>query len=178
MDYEFKFDNMPELRIIINYYTKNFNKLNKKYDSLYSFISGILVYQHETQEFINSRADYDNQEIIVFSRYIDSLKYDEYFINYFMYSLDANYFTIEQNNDNLTKKQNKSFRKWCQSWQNIYSKHTLIAKSIKNLIIPFQTRFLERLWDPNTSIGYEFAIKHINKLDWDTNDNLIFSLTL
>lgn len=168
-DYIFSFSSFPEIKVVINYFIENYEKFQNSYSdiSLYKFITYIL--KNNNDEFIY------NQDDIKFLRYLDSITFYEYYPEEYINKLSVFYYNFVYNESDRTKSlENKSFREWCEKWQSIYGKNTRKQKSIRNVIMPFQKEFLERLWNPHSEIGKSFAVKHINKLDWNKNNDLEF----
>ena len=51
--------------------------------------------------------------------------------------------------------ENIEFKLWCYRWQMLYDSNTNIRlRCIKNIILPFQLKFIKRLWDPHSKLGY------------------------
>ena len=174
----FRYSVFPEMGIIINYYIKNYDKLQAhNYINLYSFITSIINSRFSNSGTEISQENYLNNIIEKFFRHLDSITYDDYFIESINMKLGRFYYDfiiILGEYDYASRIANESFREWCEKWQNIYSKHTHKEKSIRNVIYPFQKKFLKRLWDPHTNIGFGFAEKNMNKIEWNSNGELKF----
>ncbi len=86
--------------------------------------------------------------ILEFNTEIDFLFYN--------YNFTDNYISI---NNNLIQ--------FCKEWDRIFNKQK--EQKLLTVIVPAQTRFLERLFNPYKNIGYNFAQKKMNELPWVMN---------
>ena len=63
--------------------------------------------------------------------------------------------------------ENTEFKSWCDRWQVIYDNNTkLRLKAIKNIILPYKKKFIDRLMNPHTDIGKEYMKKKMEELPW------------
>lgn len=139
--------------------TEYINHGKNKYNSLYEYI------KHIVDCYINAlQSPYS----LKFLKNIDSRHFDTTHVDRLMFYITTNLYNISYNSiEDAIYIPNTGFKNWCDRWQEIYNKHTPIAKFKKKYMVPYRDHFLERLWNPHTKIGQVFMIKHINKLSWE-----------
>ena len=71
-----------------------------------------------------------------------------------------NFYSFKQGIDLDNKPINQSFKEWCDRWYVIYSSYTQCYPVCQN-------RFIDRLYDPHTELGYSFGEKKRDELSWD-----------
>ena len=154
---DFKYSDMPDFIIIVNEYVKT----NPSY-SLYSYVMKLLDgYDHPSQENI-----YPDSEILELIKKIDSCGFDMWFLDRFMFNLQLCYYNVEIDGEEINYTDNSSFKEWCDRFDNILKKNSKKEISIRNVIIPFQKSFLERIWNPTTKIGKSYSERKMNELPW------------
>ena len=155
----FKYSDMPDLIIIVNEYIKT----TPEY-SLYTYIKKLVEgYDHPI---MGDDGFGNDKEILDLIKKIDNSGFDMWFLDRFMFNLQLCYYNvlIEGNEINYTPR--PSFKEWCDKFDNIIKINSKREKSIQNVIVPYQKRFLERVWNPHTKIGENYGKKKMNELPW------------
>jgi hypothetical protein len=154
--HHFKYGDITYFRYIIEYYM-NSAEID---DSLYNFIRNIITDYNEP--------NFLNRNTVKFLKYLDTKKLDIWFVDNFMFHLMLNYYSFKNKGIGLYKKViNKGFKKWCDRWYELYRRNTVISRVTRNIIQPCQERFLNKLYNPHTELGYKFGEKQRDELPWD-----------
>ena len=159
----FMIHHYPEVQIVIKKYCDK----TRDY-SLYEFITGII-------KTFNSNNSNIYEDTFAFLKYIDSMSFDEFYLERLMFNIQIAYYNspiIMTSLDWIDEMNNiykpcSQFKQWCNNWQIIYNKHSLLNTFIKKYLIPVQITFLERLLSPHTKIGRNYIIKEMNSLPWN-----------
>lgn len=155
----FKYGDMPDLIIIVNEYIKS----RPKY-SLYTYVKKLV--EGYDNPIIGEHGFEDGKEILELIKIIDNSGFDMWFLDRFMFNLQLCYYNIEMGSEEINYTPQDSFKVWCDRFDYILKKNSKKEKSIKNVIIPFQKSFLERVWNPHTEIGRFYCEKKMNELPW------------
>ena len=78
-----------------------------------------------------------------------------------------NFYSFKQGIDLDNKPINQSFKEWCDRWYELYIRNTVMSRVTRNVIQPCQNKFLIRLFNPHTELGYSFGEKKRDELSWD-----------
>jgi hypothetical protein len=73
---------------------------------------------------------------------------------FYTYNLEENMISI-----------NKDLKDYCNKWDLFFNRHK--ERKLLKVIIPAQKRFLERLFNPHTPLGYKYGIKKRDELPWN-----------
>ena len=126
--------------------------------TLYSYIDRYMTLLEARPDQLKLRREYfkiserigeklvDRDCIIVFNIDIDLL--------FYKYNLHENMMSI---NNNLVD--------FCKKWDIIFNKHK--QNKLLKVICPAQKRFLDRLFNPHTPIGFRFGEKKRDELPWE-----------
>lgn len=153
---EFSYNSIDNFNYVIDYYIRTNKDINT---TLYDFITNIIEDYRLNETNLNIKT-------LHFLEYLDSLEYDIWFVDTFMFNLLLNYYSLLDGIDNYNP--NKSFREWCDKWYRLYKNHHITTRAINNIIKPFQNRFLENLFNPHTELGHNYIIKQASKIiPWD-----------
>lgn len=154
---QFKYGDLCYFHYLIEFYMNSASEID---DSLYNFIKNIILDY-------NNNPNSLNEKTVKFLKYLDSKQFDIWFVENFMFHLMLNYYNLKDKSIGLYKKIiNKGFKEWCDRWYILYSRNTVISRVTRNVIQPCQNRFIERLFNPHTKLGYEFGEKKRDELPW------------
>lgn len=170
---DFKYSYLPGFSNVITEYTINGHK---KYKTLYSYIKHIIeCYMSHTHP-----SQY-TEDYLEFYRNIEKTSFDTSFTERLLFYISTTFYTITEQigaidylgpNQQPVYSVDESFKKWCTKWQVVYDKHKPQAKALNNFIIPFQKKFLKKIWNPHTTLGLNYAIYNMNKLPWNDNNSI------
>lgn len=105
---------------------------------------------------------------MIFLRFIDTLYIDISYIEKFIFNLELAYYKRYSISKRYTL--NNELKLWCDKFDNL-RKNVKLNGILRNVIIPYQTNFLKKLYNPRTEIGHNFAITNMNKLDWEDSEH-------
>ena len=153
----FRYSNIPNLIILLDHFTK----LNIDC-SLHSFIKEFLDYA-------NSVKYMEYYELGICSKDMRGLIKSIYYstnLHAYLFHIEVSMYNFGLDSE-ITKEENKEFKNWCDNFDNLIKKNSKKEKAIQKIIVPFQKKFLERLFNPNEKIGKQYAIKKMNEIPWD-----------
>ena len=159
---KFSVNNFPEIKIFINEYIDGYYTQNLRY-TFYNYITNLIRTYSDNDNYSDSHS-------FNLLYKLDSSVFDCFYVERVMFNLQLCYYSIKNNNNNIEYIPNTYFKEWCDTWQKIFDNNTFRQKSIRKVIMPFQVKFLERLWDPKTDIGKAFVTKKMEELDWAEPD--------
>jgi len=151
----FKYNDMTKFGILIEYYIKFSTEIN---DSLYNFIRNIILENEDPGTCDNN--------ITSFLKYLDTIQFDIWFVDNYLFHLMINFYSFKKGIDLDNKPINQSFKEWCDRWYELYSRNTVMSRVTRNVIQPCQNRFIDRLFNPHTELGYSFGEKKRDELPW------------
>ena len=159
----FMIHQFPEVQIVIKEYC-----VKTRDYSLYEFIKGLIKTFNS-----NNSTIYD--DAFAFLKSIDSISFDEFYLERLMFNIQVAFYTSPINMTSLDwinemnniYKPCTQFKHWCDNWQVIYTKHSKMNIFIKKYLKPVQIQFLERLLSPYTKIGRNYIIKKMNSIPWN-----------
>ena len=163
---EFKYSDIADFNIVVNEYIKTIPDY-----SLYTYIKKLVEGYDEPPSMgmalaIDGGFDCD-KEILDLITKIDNYAFDVWFLDRFMFNLQLSYYNVNMIGLEINFTQNTGFKEWCDRFDTIFTRNSKKEKSIRNVIVPFQKTFLERLWNPHTKIGRFYGEMKRDELEWN-----------
>lgn len=126
-------------------------------DSLYSYINRYIDLLEARPEQIKLRREYFEISERISKRlkggYCMVILNIEIDLLFYTYNLEENMISI-----------NNELKDYCNKWDIFFNRHK--EKKLLKVILPVQKRFLERLFNPHTIIGYKYGVKKMEELPW------------
>ena len=152
----FRYSNIPNFIILLDHFTK----LNIDC-SLHSFIKEFIDYANSVKYMEYYELSICNKDM---RGLIESIYYSTN-IHAYLYHIELSMYELDLENI-ISREEKKEFKNWCDNFDKIIKKNSKREKAIQKIIVPFQKKFLERLFNPNEEIGKQFAIKKMNEIPW------------
>ena len=154
----FTYKNWPQIRYFIDDYIKHGKNMG-----LYNYISRYLYimeipFESERKIFGKDYDDFFKMQ----ERFKSIEPGNELFIIILNTNLEFNYNNYLLTTEVPTMEENKSFEKFCNRWDDIYSKSK--KRLLERVFYPMQLSFKQRILNPHTEIGYRYMVTNMDKL--------------
>lgn len=158
----FKYSYIPNFNILIDEYIKTRLGYN-----LYTYIKKFIEYCNTIEQKWVFNKEHCGEAIYnLVSIIINSNRTDLWFLDKYIASLEMCLYDFELDNGTLNYTPNPCFMEWCDRFDTILTRNSKKEKSIRNVIVPFQKSFLERVWNPHTKIGRCYGEMKRDELEW------------